>query len=302
MFITHHVDFDAKDFSRKSGKLFIADPASQEGLVPTVTKGTKPVTYLNSYNVADQVRCAFCDGHQRHNLGFTVGLADGSIALCGRNCAEEFFGRATARALRADLEKRQDQEKHREQVAKTLAGIEEASLHLTDTRAALEAEGLGLIRTLARILPENAQTKIRAGDVPGVDGRFLTMFSATPLIPRIRKALGHLSGVAQREGEISDVVLARAMESRAQILRWIGELSDFFREMDRFMQPDNLWHLSVYHSDHARDGAVISFRRPTHGAELHIYSPGWEIERYLIGKPVGFDGAVITNLLNQQER
>ncbi|WP_283177355.1 hypothetical protein [Gemmobacter sp. 24YEA27] len=159
MTVTIHVGFDARDFSRKSGKLFIADPAGQDGLVPVVAKGTKPVTYLNSYNVADQVHCAFCDTHQRHNRGFTVGLEDGSIALCGNKCAEGFFGRDTARALRADLERRQGREKHLENIARTFAGISDASRHFTDTLVAQEQIGLDLILLLAQILPETAQTK-----------------------------------------------------------------------------------------------------------------------------------------------
>ncbi|NPD15759.1 hypothetical protein HOY34_11150 [Xinfangfangia sp. D13-10-4-6] len=297
MTVTIHVGFDAKDFSQKSGKLFIADPAVQEGLVPVVAKGTKPVTYLNSYNVADQVHCAFCDSHQRHNRGFTVGLEDGSIALCGNKCAEGFFGADTARALRADLERRQDREKQRETIARTFAGIPEVRAQITQVLVDREARSLDLTLVLALILDERAQTRIRAGDVPGVNGRLLTLWTASPRVPRLQAMLRHMEN-AMGLG-LSDTILKRAIDTRARLIRLIEELSDYFAEMDHFMQAENLWHLAEFHRSLPADGASISFKAKGEAAELHIFQPGEGIARYRITKPLAFDGAGLIAMLSR---
>lgn len=300
MTVTIHAGFDSKDFSRRPGKLVIDNPEAQEGLVSVVARGTKPVTYLNCYDVAEQVHCAFCDTHQHHNRGFTVGLEDGTIALCGNKCAERFFGKAVAKALRVDLEKRQDQQKQRAMLARTFAGIGEVKACLGAGVAEKESLGLSLICVLMRILPEHALTKLRAGHIPGVDATFLTMWKPAPLVEKIQGVIRHMEGAMQREEELSEVVLKKAMDARLRMIGWLEELNGFFTEMTRFMEAESLWYLAEFHASLPHDGSAISLKRPTHGVELHIFVPGEGISRYKVDKAGAFDGSRLLAILRGQ--
>lgn len=84
--------------------LVISRPDLQGGLTEVIEKGAAPVAYVNEYHAETEVSCAFCAKHTPHRHGFTVVMKDGRTALCGRDCARDFFGVAMAKTLAKGLE------------------------------------------------------------------------------------------------------------------------------------------------------------------------------------------------------
>ena len=68
-------------------RFIVSRPDEQSNLTPEIPKGEIPTHYINRYHADHDVSCAFCDKHTLHRKGFTAEMADGRIALCGRDCA-----------------------------------------------------------------------------------------------------------------------------------------------------------------------------------------------------------------------
>ncbi|MCL4065097.1 hypothetical protein M3484_00710 [Pseudomonas sp. GX19020] len=77
----------------------------------------------------------------------------------------------------------------------------------------------------------------------------------------------------------------------------MAAIHDFFAEMDRFMQPENLWHLAQYHETLPHNGSMMSLKRASYGVEMHIFRPGEGVVRYQVGQRVSFDGVLLSRLL-----
>lgn len=69
--------------------LYISRPDLQEGIATEVAPGELPVDFVNEYHAAFEVRCCFCAKKTPHYHGWTARLADGRIAYCGINCANQ---------------------------------------------------------------------------------------------------------------------------------------------------------------------------------------------------------------------
>ncbi len=176
-------------------------------------------------------------------------------------------------------------------LARTFAGIGEVKAHLNAGVAERESLGLNLIMVLMRTLPEHTLTRLRAGHISGVDATFLTMWKEAPLVEKIQGIIRHMERAMQRDEELSEVVVKKAMDARLRMIRWLEELDGFFKAMTRFMEPENLWHLADFHASLPHDGSAISFKRPTHGVELHIFVPREGISQYQVGKVEAFEGS-----------
>lgn len=96
-----------------SRDLFTNDPLSQENLCFDVERGTVPIRYINEYHSSKKITCAFCKRNDNHLHGYTVELADGNLALCGKDCAVHFFGELIARKLENELKRAQEQERRK---------------------------------------------------------------------------------------------------------------------------------------------------------------------------------------------
>ncbi|WP_313349802.1 hypothetical protein [Paracoccus sp. (in: a-proteobacteria)] len=299
MAISFHVGFEGVDFRPGPGKLYITDPLTQTNLLPIVAKGTKPVSYLNYYDVDEMVRCAFCNTHQHHSKGFTVEMADGSIALCGRNCAEEFFGRDVAKELLANLTQRINRERRSATIAATFAGVPELRARISDDVVEAERIGLGLIAAITAAFPKKALARLCADDVFGVSGRFLSLHRSQPLAAHLRELLEQMKLAVQRDGEMSDIVLKRAIEARKTVFQLSEQLADFITAMSDFMDLENLWNLVQFHATDPAKGTAMSFKKPISGVELHISREDAAPNRFRLIVPPTFDRAEVIGLLTQ---
>lgn len=105
------------------GQFTITDPEAQPGLTPEIERGQIPSGYINRYVVDHDVHCAFCPPHMPHRHGFTAQMADGRIALCGRDCGRKYFGHEVARGFEKALERAEERARRQQLIAEATAGI-----------------------------------------------------------------------------------------------------------------------------------------------------------------------------------
>lgn len=298
MTISVHVGFDSLGY-RSGTPFFIERPSEQPGLLEVVPKGTRPVAFINHYHVDEQVRCAFCDTHRPHNKGVTVEMADGSIALCGNQCAEHFFGHDVAKHLFANLRVKIDRERKRRLIAQTFVGLEAVGVTLTEQVVEAERWGRRLITAVRDALSGPIVTGIVSGEVAGVHGRFLSLAPhySHPLSQKIEGILRHLERVKLQSEDMSDDVLQKAVDSRQRLIRWIEDLAGFLVEMRRFMDPENLRRLVEY-VESRHSARVLSFKNPVTGPQLQVTCVGAETERFPLQPIPAFDREAALSLLN----
>ncbi|WP_406736855.1 hypothetical protein [Thioclava sp. GXIMD4215] len=265
-----------EQFSLES--LIISKPDLQPGLKESIAKGEKPSHYLNRYHAEHKVRCAFCDSHMPHNKGFTVQMEDGRIALCGKNCAEEFFGKEVADNHEQELEKQIRRATKRKIIKRTLDGIPNALGLISEELVEMERQAAAASHALfgefrysgiqselteqgRYELKELKRRWVEREDRYGVTQRvpideskvvltvegaaILRGGDALPLLrfQRARKQLSQLLAVDTSK-ELSDIVIDRMTEARSQVIRDVRDACRFLDLCAQFYTKENVKKLS----------------------------------------------------------
>lgn len=225
----------------------IADPEAQEGLVADAV-GIEPVGYINRYDLDrdNEVRCAFCAVHQKHQRGVTAELPDGRIALCGRCCAERIFPDMNRRHW-SDLKTREKAAIARVRIGPLLEGID-VVVEAIRPFVSFEKQ---MVDACQQILKEvdPLEVKRRAGDrnqiaVEDSSGRHIGHLKDVDyLSASSRKLYEGASKLVRLKSELSasptDEALLKAGLLRQDAVRDIEQGADLFkRGIAFFYQPD----------------------------------------------------------------
>lgn len=153
-----------REISADSSEFVVAQPDLQVGLSTEIDRGVRPTEFLNRYHAEYDVRCAFCAGHTPHRRGFTVRLEDGRIALCGIDCASEFFGEEVASRFESDLQTQIKRQTQRKILANTVDGAPVALRFLNDDWIGIESSYFSAIKGINLwVHPEVLRTQISDG-------------------------------------------------------------------------------------------------------------------------------------------
>jgi hypothetical protein len=289
--------------------LIISKPDLQVGLTEIIPPGEKPSHYLNRYHAEYKVRCAFCTSHMPHNRGFTVQMEDGRVALCGKNCAAEYFGKEVADNHEQELEKQIRRATKRSIIKRTLDGIPAALKLISDELVDKERQALdpslalfgefrysGIQSEITEQgryeLKEVRRRWVEQEDRFGVTQRvpiddskvILTVEGAAILkggdtrsvvrFERVRKQLGQLLAVDTSE-ELSDVRIQRMSEARGQIIRDIQNACRFLDLCARFFTKDNVKNLSKLTKKVNTTAEKIALHKASEGFDLIITREGY---------------------------
>lgn len=270
MSVMVHVGFDELEY-RAGDPFFIEDPAGQDGLLECAPKGAVPVDFINHYNPSERVRCAFCDTHTPHNRGVTVLMEDGSIALCGNQCAEHFFGRERTRHLFAELRAKIERGRKLVLIADVADAVAPA---LTQAVCESEKRARALWGALIEVLPRSVLSDMINGKAVGVPGRFLSLrHHPEPLTAKVSSLLWQMDA-ARRHGEaLGDIALQRIIDACRQLSGRLRELEDFMAEAKLFMSPDSLWALKLFLDARGGDPAA-RFTNPSGTPQIHLIYSG----------------------------
>lgn len=175
--------------------LVISRPDLQDDLTAVVEKGAAPISYLNEYHAESEVTCAFCAKHTPHRHGFTVVMKDGRTALCGRDCAQEFFGVTMAKSLAKDLDLKK-------RVAATSFAMQKLQAHIPEVLAALtpkliEFEEKGMAAAKA-IHSEVQYSDVLRIHIPGLDAVRAANFPS-PRLKAVRDTLTEWQGIQSND-------------------------------------------------------------------------------------------------------
>ncbi|GHC22725.1 hypothetical protein GCM10007291_22610 [Gemmobacter nanjingensis] len=283
--------------------LIISKPDLQVGLTEVIPTGEIPTHYINRYMAEDEVRCAFCDKHTPHKRGFTAQMADGRIALCGRDCAAKYFGQEVADRFEQDLEKQIERAARRRIVHRTIEGVPATLALLSRDVVEMEERALRAVGALhdefrATPLPtrlaengdlEITETKRRWIEredengqirrVPIDDTRVVLRVAAASVLRNgpttkrrfkaARSELEMLAGVKTLDGW-SDQVIDRMAQKRAAIVTDIQNGVRFINLCRRFFTPDNIGALSDYFQSGKNHVERVRLQSSKGGSELVV--------------------------------
>lgn len=263
--------------SADSSEFVIAAPDLQIGLSAEIERGTRPKEFLNRYHAEYDVRCAFCAGHTPHRRGFTVRLEDGRTALCGIDCAREFFGEEVVSRFAWDLQRQIDHQSQLRVLARTVDGAPEALTILNDDWIEIEnayAAAVGGINvwidradikkdlsgdmlilkryknvwvdTVARDgrdirrkeTIEEIQARIQGGGCLLLEGRPFGL---------AKGGLASLAARAQRPDTIKGKVIDELMQKRRSVIGLIKDGLSFSRSAHAFFQEQNLGNFLIWY-------------------------------------------------------
>ena len=272
------VDGDSSDF-------IVTSPDLQVGLSIEIEHGTKPKEYLNRYHSEYDVRCAFCVGHTPHRRGFTVRMEDGRTALCGIDCAKEFFGEEIALRFAQDLQQQIDAFSRRKVLSRTVEGApaalralnedwietekafasavrglelwvdaESFERHLTDDALVLKNHRTFYVDTVDRngraIKKKETIEEVKAR----IPGARCLMLGVT-CMREAKGGLASLAGWAQRPEMIMGNAVDELMKKREITIHLIEDALRFAQLSHSFFQKVNMerfvtWHRRTYRGDH----------------------------------------------------
>lgn len=289
--------------------LIISKPDLQPGLTEVIPPGEKPSHYLNRYHAEYKVRCAFCDSHMPHNRGFTVQMADGRIALCGKNCAEEYFGKEVADNHEQELDKQIRRASKRLIIQRTLDGIPTAMQLIPEELVEMEMQALAASRALfLEFRYSGIQTQLTEQgrfDLKEVTRRWVERedrYGVTQPVPidesrvvlsvegaavlkgsdarpvvrfrRVRRKLRQLLDVDTSQ-DLSDTIVERMTKTRGEVITDIRNACRFLDICARFYSKDNIKNLSKL-TKHVKSGAEkVALHKKPHGYDLIITPEGY---------------------------
>lgn len=289
--------------------LIISHPELQPGLTTVIPPGERPSHYLNRYHADHKVRCAFCDKHTPHNRGFTAQMEDGRVALCGKDCADEYFGKEDAKKFAEELEKQIRRASKRKIIQRTLDGIPAALELVTDELIAMERQALEATYALSREFRHSGvltklteqgtyehkearrrwvEQKDKYGatiKVPIDEERVILKVNGASILRggdnrqplRFERAKQDLKMLAKAkpENNLSDMVVDRMTEKRSRILSDISNATRFLDLCARFFTKDNIRALSKLTSHVQTNAESIALHKRPHGFDLIITPYGY---------------------------
>jgi len=214
-------------------EFLITDPEAQPGVVLDVEPGMRPVQLLEPYSANKDVRCAFCPQRQVHKHGYLALLPDGSKALCGNVCAEDYFGKVTVAAL----DRKRDQlaaARLKKGQADSIIGSCADLLPLID-EVILPNEWEAEAAMLELNLQLNAAIKehIRGSGVLGVEflGNACRAFG---------DARGGIAALLTKADGATEAEAAKMLAKRAAVIQRIEQGTKYLQEAAAFFEHRNL--------------------------------------------------------------
>jgi hypothetical protein len=273
----------SKEFT-DSSEFVVSSPDLQVGLSMEIEPGTRPKEFLNRYDAADKVRCAFCKGHTPHHRGFTVRLDDGRTALCGIICAQDFFGKEVASRFESVLQQQIERHNQKRILARTVDGAASALAIMENDWLEIErayCAAVGGIKAwielddVKRDLAGDSillrKTKTKWVDTVARDGREIrkketydevhAKVQGGKCLLTTRKAMGlakgglsSLASKAEHPELIKGKKITELMNKRRAIIELIEEGVGFVRSAHAFFQESNIaefqkWYRYVYTGD-----------------------------------------------------
>lgn len=286
--------------------LIISEPGLQVGLTDIIPLGEIPAHYINRYHAAEKVRCAFCDKHTPHNKGFTAQMADGRIALCGRDCAAKYFGQEVADKFEEQLEKQIERSSRRLLIQRTLDGIPDTLAQVSEDLVRMEQAGLKAAHALflefrsARLptrlteagdleISENRRRWVEREDengqvrkVPIDEARVVLRVEAARILKlgdfvpshfdAARRELALLASVKSTDAW-SDTVIDRMVKKRSKVMDDIRHGTRFMSMCRRFFTKDNIKSVSALAQQYDTPAEKIGLHKvPGVGWDLLITS------------------------------
>lgn len=315
----------------ESAQFTVNAPDLQANLTAEIERGSVPREYVNRYQADHDVRCAFCAGHTLHRRGFTVKMADGRIALCGIDCAKEFFGEEIAARFERDLERQISHQALRAVLSRTVLGAPAALRILDQSWIELENDLFAAVRAiqewterdqlkrdvsdgtlyLKRVRSTSITTTARDGreirkkqEIEEVVGRAVgasCLLSNGKMLALARGGLVALQEWSSRPQMITGKKADDLSIKRRKTVEALKEGTDFVRAAHRFftepsIQVFNAWHRSKYS---ARDR--IQLKLDANGG-LTVLSPDSEGLPTVIQLPKSVpDAAILLGLLTSSK-
>lgn len=296
----------------KENKFLISNPEMQTGLTDIIPLGQVPSHYINRYRAVQKVRCAFCDKHTPHNNGFTVQMKDGRTALCGIDCAKDYFGEVVAKDFEKSLEKQIKKEANRKIISRTLIGIPKTLTLLTDDLIEMEALAISATEPLAKYFQhsgiqtkttdsgtyEHKELRRRWVDQQDIHGNLrkkavdeeitiLRVGAASLLrgndlrrIARLKRAKKELKILqsANSETHLSDTIVERISAKRKAIISDIENGIRFLELCRQFFTKENIKALSRLSQLLQTNSKAFALHTRPYGFDLVIASDQYSLE------------------------
>lgn len=219
--------------SLSSDEFLITAPEAQPGVVLQVEPGVRPLMLLEPYSADTDVHCAFCRQRQLHKNGYLAPLPDGSRALCGNVCAEEFFDKMTVAALdrkREQLASARVRRQYAEAITGTAANLLPV---IDDDIAPNEWEAEAAMVELAEHLNAAVIQQIQGSDVQGVE------FLGQPC-RAFGDARGGIAAIVRRADGMTEREAEKLLEKRAVVIERLEHGTRYLRAAASFFQRSNL--------------------------------------------------------------
>lgn len=224
--------------SSPTEEFLITDPEAQPGVVRKVEAGIRPLQLLEPYMADHDVHCAFCPQHQLHKHGYFALLPDGSRALCGNVCAEEYFDKATV----AMLDRKRDQlasARLKRMNAEAIIGNAAAVVPLIDLIAPNEWAAEEAIAPIGRMIGRGACDAIQGSDVLGVT------YLGKPC-RALGDARGGIASILLKAEGVTDREAEQLIQKRAKVLERIEHGISYLHEAVAFFDPENLHRFKAW--------------------------------------------------------
>lgn len=128
----------------------LSHPELQPDLCLKIEPGAVPSHYINRYHADHDVACAFCAKQTPHRRGYTAAMPDGRVALIGRDCAREFFGKDKAISWEKALKAQEDRRARRRVITRTISVAPALLEKITVELVQHESEYLNVSEAIAK--------------------------------------------------------------------------------------------------------------------------------------------------------
>jgi hypothetical protein len=281
--------------------LTISRPEMQVGLTEIIPLGEIPTGYLNRYLAEREVRCAFCDNHTPHKKGFTARMADGRIALCGRDCAAKYFGQSVADRFEEQLDQQIARSARRRVVQRAVEGVPATLAMITPDLISMEKQGLHAAHALymefkeSRLpmkLSDNGDLEItgtkrrwvekedengQVRKVPIDDPYIISRIAGAALIRTAPYPVSRFGSATERLNVLASVktldgwndkVVDQMAEKRVKIVHDLENVARFLGQCRRFFTKSNITALAEF---------AKTLNIPVETLALHTVAGGFEL-------------------------
>ncbi len=284
--------------SNDTGSFILSHPEEQPNLTKKIEGGSAPSHYINRYHADHDVACAFCAKQTPHRRGYTAQMPDGRIALIGRDCASEFFGKERASSWEKALKAQEDRRARRRVVERAVASVPSLLVQITPELVSIERQCLDITCAITEGMAGRQPQVLRRDngdwDIVADDRRVLYTVAAAAILNAGRTRRHHLAKALEAlkklsaidaTTDMSDKVVSRMLDLRTSLIADIESGLRLLRRCARFYTANNLKALSRVLASIDSGITRVDLKVKSSGTFVRLTDRGIRIE--------GFDGGYL---------